>query len=187
MKNLVILSKLFFMQKITNAQLGRLTAEQYAQSPKLPIVAVLDNVRSANNVGSFFRTADSFGIRELVLCGITATPPSKDIHKTALSAELIVPWRHFTSTADAVQELRSEGYTIVAIEQVHGSVCLPDLAISPDAKYALIFGNEVDGVAQDVVQMCDMAVEIPQRGTKHSLNVAVTGGIVLWEFSSKYP
>lgn len=174
------------MLKITNAELGRLTPEEYVAADKLPIVAVLDNVRSANNVGSFFRTADAFGIAELVLCGITATPPSKEIHKTALSAELIVPWRYSHGTLDAVAQLRSEGYTIAAVEQVHGSVSLSDVAIDGGSKFALVFGNEVDGVAQDVVAACDMAIEIPQRGTKHSLNVAVTGGVVLWELSRKF-
>lgn len=174
------------MQKITNAELGRLTPQEYAEAPKLSLVAVLDNVRSANNVGSFFRTADAFGIAEVILCGITATPPSKEIHKTALSAELVVPWRYFDHTSAAVEALRAEGYTIVAVEQVHGSVSLADVQVEPGSKFALIFGNEVEGVADEVVAQCDMAVEIPQRGTKHSLNVAVSAGVVLWELSRKF-
>lgn len=174
------------MQKITNAELGRLTPQEYVTATKLPIVALLDNVRSANNVGSFFRTADAFGISELILCGITATPPSKEIHKTALSAELVVPWRYFISTLQAVAQLRAEGYVVVAVEQVHGAVSLENFRVESGSKFALVFGNEVEGVAQQVVAECDMAVEIPQRGTKHSLNVAVSGGVVLWELSRKF-
>lgn len=148
---------------------------------KVPVVAVLDNVRSAGNVGAFFRTADAFGMAGVVLCGITARPPQKEIHKTALGAELTVTWRGYDSTMEAVEALRSEGYTIVAIEQVEGSVKLGDFRPEGGAKYALVFGNEVEGVDQVVVDVCDLAVEIPQVGTKHSLNVAVTGGVVLWE------
>lgn len=173
------------MLKITNEELGRLTAEEYVGVEKLPIVAVLDNVRSANNVGSFFRTADAFGIERIILCGITATPPSKEIHKTALSAELVVPWCYFKTTIEAIEALRTDGFVIVAVEQVHGSVSLADFEALGGRKYALIFGNEVDGVAQEVVAECDIAIEIPQRGTKHSLNVAVSGGVVLWEVAGK--
>lgn len=169
------------MKKILNQELGRLTPEQYLQSEKMPVVVVLDNVRSANNVGSFFRTADAFGVRELILCGITATPPSKEIHKTALSAELIVGWRYFASTLEAVAQLRAEGYKIVAIEQIDASVSLEKFSLEPEQQYALVFGNEVDGVADEIVEQCDMAVEIPQVGTKHSLNVSVSAGAVLWE------
>lgn len=169
------------MRKIANQELGRLTAEQYQQSQKMPIVVVLDNVRSANNVGSFFRTADAFGVQELILCGITATPPSKEIHKTALSAELIVNWRYFGSTVEAVEQLRNEGYKIVAVEQIDTSISLEKLTLDPSERYALIFGNEVEGVSDQVVELCDWAIEIPQVGTKHSLNVSVSAGAVLWE------
>lgn len=169
------------MQKIANEALGRMTPTEYASAPKLPIIALLDNIRSANNVGSFFRTADAFGIEKLVLCGITATPPSKEIHKTALSAELVVQWQHYENPLDAICELKAQGYTIIAIEQVYNSVSLSDFKIETDQKYVLVFGNEVDGVADEVVAACDAAIEIPQRGTKHSLNVSVAAGVVLWE------
>ncbi len=173
------------MQKLTQEQMGRLTVEEFKRVEKLPVVAVLDNVRSAGNVGAFFRTSDAFGMGGLVLCGITARPPHKEVHKTALGAELTVEWRGFENTLEAVRVLRSEGYTIVAIEQVEGSVKLGDFLPGVDARYALVFGNEVDGVAQEVVDECDFALEIPQVGTKHSLNVAVTGGVVLWEMFCK--
>ena len=169
------------MQKLTQQQMGRLSVEEFKAMDKVPVVAVLDNVRSAGNVGAFFRTADAFGMGGVVLCGITARPPQKEIHKTALGAELTVEWRGFATTLEAVETLRAEGYTIVAVEQVEGSTKLGEFTPERGAKYALVFGNEVDGVAQEVVDVCDLAVEIPQVGTKHSLNVAVTGGVVLWE------
>lgn len=169
------------MKKLTQEQMGRLTVEEFRAMAKVPVVAVLDNVRSAGNVGAFFRTADAFGMGEIALCGITARPPQKEIHKTALGAELTVVWRGFENTLEAVESLRSEGYTIVAVEQVAGSVKLGEFVPESGEKYALVFGNEVEGVAQEVVDVCDMALEIPQVGTKHSLNVAVTGGVVLWE------
>ena len=143
---------------------------------------VLDNVRSAQNVGSFFRTGDAFAIERLALCGITATPPSREIHKSSLGAEFSVAWSYFSTTAACVQQLKNEGYTIVAVEQIAESVMLDKLEPVSGEKYALIFGNEVDGVAQEVVDMCDSAIEIPQLGTKHSLNVSVSGGVVLWKF-----
>lgn len=173
------------MQKLTQEQMGRLSVEEFRAMEKLPIVAVLDNVRSAGNVGAFFRTSDAFGMGGVVLCGITARPPHKEIHKTALGAEMTVGWRGFESTTEAVVALREEGYTLVAIEQVEGSVKLGDFNPEAGRKYALVFGNEVEGVEQAVVDMCDLAVEIPQVGTKHSLNVAVTGGVVLWEMFRK--
>lgn len=169
------------MQKLTQEQMGRLTVEEFKAMEKLPVVAVLDNVRSAGNVGAFFRTADAFGMAGVVLCGITARPPQKEIHKTALGAELTVAWRGYDSTREAVETLRSEGYRIIAVEQVEGSVKLGEFVPQSGEKYALVFGNEVEGVDQTVVDLCDMALEIPQVGTKHSLNVAVTGGVVLWE------
>lgn len=173
------------MQKLTQEQMGRLTVEEFKAMEKVPVVAVLDNVRSAGNVGAFFRTADAFGMAGIALCGITARPPQKEIHKTALGAELTVAWRGFDDTLQAVQTLREEGYKIVAVEQVEGSVKLGEFAPDQGEKYALVFGNEVEGVAQEVVDACDFALEIPQVGTKHSLNVAVTGGVVLWEFFKK--
>jgi tRNA G18 (ribose-2'-O)-methylase SpoU len=173
------------MQKLTQEQMGRLTVEEFREMAKRPVVAVLDNVRSAGNVGAFFRTADAFGMEAVVLCGITARPPQKEIHKTALGAEMTVAWYGYDSTLEAVEQLRSQGYKIIAIEQVEGSVTLGDFEPVSGEKYALVFGNEVEGVAQEVVDVCDLALEIPQVGTKHSLNVAVTGGVVLWEFFRK--
>lgn len=169
------------MIKTTNQQLERPTPQQYAQMSKLPVVVVLDNVRSANNVGSFFRTCDAFGVSELVLCGITATPPSRDIHKTALGAEMSVEWSHRQDPMVAVAELKAKGYIIAVVEQVQGSVMLQEWEADKTKKYALVFGNEVDGVGQQIVDVADMALEIPQMGTKHSLNVAVSGGAVLWQ------
>lgn len=174
------------MRKILNSELGRLTPQQALVAAKLPVVVVLDNIRSSNNVGSFFRTADAFGVEQIVLCGISATPPSKDIHKTALGAELVVPWRHFISNVEAIEQLRAEGYRIVVIEQVEGSLGLDEFHPTFGQSYALVFGNEVAGVDQAIVDLADLAIEIPQVGTKHSLNVAVTGGAVLWDIFSKY-
>lgn len=147
---------------------------------KLPLVVVLDNVRSAMNVGSFFRTCDAFGVERLMLCGICAVPPSREIYKTSLGAELSVEWEHFDSTEECLRKLREEGYELVAVEQIDGAALLENDSVSSDGKYAYVFGNEVEGVGQAAVDMCDRAVEIPQMGTKHSLNVAVSGGAVLW-------
>lgn len=173
------------MQKITNEELGRPTPEEFAAQKKLPLTVVLDNVRSANNVGAFFRTGDAFGIERLVLCGITGTPPSREIHKSALGAEMTVAWEYERESTAAVQRLRESGYTLLAVEQVHGAIQLDRLDLTtfaPDTKFALVFGNEVEGVSQQVVDLCHGAIEIPQVGTKHSLNVSVSGGVVLWEF-----
>ncbi len=144
------------------------------------LVVVLDNIRSGNNVGSFFRTCDALGVKKLVLCGISATPPEREVHKTALGAELIVAWEYFKDTTEAVARLQSEGYKIYAVEQVHGAIRLPDFQVQRGTKYALVFGNEVEGVSQEIVSLCNGAIEIPQVGAKHSLNVAVAGGIALW-------
>lgn len=168
------------MKKISNQELGRISVQEFEQAQKLPVVVILDNVRSMNNVGSFFRTCDAFAISELILCGITATPPDKEIHKTALGAELTVKWSHYPTTSEALERLGTQGYIIAAVEQVEGAVMLDCLAPEKDKKYALIFGNEVFGVEQSVVDMCDMAIEIPQAGTKHSINVSVSAGVVLW-------
>ena len=170
------------MRKITNSELNRPSAELFATMQRIPVVVVLDNVRSAQNIGAFFRTGDAFAIEKVMLCGITATPPSRDIHKSALGAELTVGWEYYPSTAEGVAALKTEGYTILAIEQVVGAVMLDELEVDSTKKYALVFGNEVEGVDQAVVDMCDGAIEIPQVGTKHSVNVSVAGGIVLWEF-----
>lgn len=169
------------MRKTLNAELNRPTVEQYRKVEKLPMVVVLDNVRSALNVGSFFRTCDAFGVAKLYLCGITAYPPSREIYKTSLGAELSVEWEHFERTVECLSRLKEEGYEIVAVEQIDESTSLEDEKVETGRKYAYVFGNEVDGVAQEVVDMCHRAVEIPQMGTKHSLNVSVSGGAVLWK------
>ena len=170
------------MRKITNAELNRPTLEEFAAQAKTGVTVVLDNVRSAQNVGSFFRTGDAFAIEHIALCGITSTPPNREIHKTALGAEESVAWSYHPTTSECIERLRSEDYRILAIEQVEGAVMLDNLEVDSSKKYALVFGNEVDGVDQQVVDMCDSAIEIPQIGTKHSVNVSVAGGVVIWEF-----
>ena len=170
------------MRKITNEELHRPSAEAFATMQKMPVVVVLDNVRSMQNVGAFFRTGDAFAIERIYLCGITATPPARDIHKTALGAELTVPWHYMETTLEAVEQLKQEGYTLLAIEQVEGALMLDAFRADPTCRYALVFGNEVAGVDQVVVDRCDGAIEIPQIGTKHSINVSVSGGVVLWNF-----
>lgn len=170
------------MRKITNLELGRPSAEEYAAMEKMPLAVVLDNVRSQQNVGAFFRTADAFAVERIALCGITAVPPSRDIHKTALGAELTVRWDYFASTEACIAQLRGEGYRVLAVEQVEGAAMLDGFRAEPGVKYALVFGNEVDGVGQQAVDLCDGALEIPQAGTKHSLNVSVSAGVVLWDF-----
>lgn len=158
----------------------RASVEQYRTQPKTPLAVVVDNVRSLNNIGSIFRTSDGFAAQEVVLCGISACPPSPEIHKTALGAELSVAWRHFDSTLDALATLKSEGWTIVCLEQVADSVMLQDFNPNPDDKYAIVVGNEVDGVDPEVVNNADIWLEIPQSGTKHSLNVAVSTALAMW-------
>ncbi|MBR2429619.1 MAG: RNA methyltransferase [Alistipes sp.] len=169
------------MRKLLNEELGRPTLEECAALAKLPIVIVLDNVRSAQNVGSFFRTADAFGIERIALCGISSTPPNREIHKTALGSEMSVAWSYYATTMECVEALRSEGYKILAIEQIEGATMLDKFETQKGAKYALIFGNEVDGVDQAVADVVDGAIEIPQVGIKHSLNVSVAAGVIMWE------
>ena len=166
-------------------EMGRIDRDAFAQSQKLPLVVVLDNVRSLHNVGSVFRTSDAFRVECIMLCGITATPPSAEIHKTALGAEDVVDWKYYESTMGAVAELRSQGYRIYSIELCQGSIALQDFVTAPGERYAVVLGNEVKGVQQDVVDASDGAIEIPQFGTKHSLNVSVTAGMVIWEFAKK--
>ena len=166
-------------------EIGRIDRDAFVQAEKLPLVVVLDNVRSLHNVGSVFRTSDAFRVERIVLCGITATPPSVEIHKTALGAEDVVEWQYFESTVDAVAALRGEGCKIYSIEQCQGSIALQDFVTAPGERYAVVFGNEVKGVQQVVVDASDGALEIPQFGTKHSLNVSVTAGMVIWEFARK--
>ncbi len=173
------------MRKLRTHELGRISAEEYQSSDKKPVVVVLDNIRSCNNIGSFFRTGDALLIEALHLCGITATPPNKEIHKTALDAEKSVAWKYFEHTEDSIAELKKEGYKVFAIEQVEDSISLPSFNPKKNEKIALVFGNEVKGVQQKVVDLCDGAIEIPQFGTKHSFNVSVSGGIVLWDIFSK--
>ena len=170
------------MRKITNEELGRPTAGEFAAMEKMPVTVVLDNVRSLQNVGAFFRTGDAFAVEHIALCGITAVPPNRDIHKTALGAELTVPWSYYETTEACIDRLHADGYEVLAVEQVEGAVMLDAFRAAPGVKYALVFGNEVMGVGQAAVDRCDGAVEIPQAGTKHSINVAVSGGVVLWSF-----
>lgn len=167
-------------RKLLNIELGRISPEEYKAMPESGIVLVLDNIRSAHNIGSAFRSADSFRVDRIWLCGICAVPPSADIHKSALGAEFSVPWEYTKDTSDAISRLKSEGYTVVSVEQTVNSVSLDDFAPEPGRRYAFVFGNEVSGVAQDVVDASDFSLEIPQYGTKHSLNVSVSIGIVLW-------
>lgn len=167
-------------RKLLNSELGRIKPAQYAALPPSGIVAVLDNIRSAHNVGSAFRSADAFKLDKLWLCGICAVPPSPLIHKTALGAEDSMPWEHVADTLEAVRRLKEEGYKVVGVEQTCNSVSLDSFVPDASEKYAFVFGNEVDGVRQDVVDACDFCLEIPQYGTKHSLNVSVALGIVLW-------
>lgn len=173
------------MRKLKNSELDRLSIEEYKEVEKTPITVVLDNIRSCNNIGSVFRTSDALLIEKVVLCGITATPPNAEIHKTALDAEKSVPWEYFEKTEDAINRLKEGEYGIFAVEQVENSVMLPDFTPEKGKKYALIFGNEVKGVQQSVVNLCDGAIEIPQYGTKHSFNISVSAGIVLWDLVYK--
>lgn len=166
------------MRKLTMPELNRLDVADYHRVKKTPIIILLDNVRSMENVGSFFRTADAFRIEAIYLCGITACPPHREIHKTALGADESVDWKYFETTAEACEHLQSEGYKIFAVEQVENSIKLSDFK-TPE-KSAYIFGNEVDGVDDEVLKYCEQAIEIPQEGTKHSLNVSVSGGIVMY-------
>ena len=170
------------MRKITNEELMRPSVEEFGRMEKMPVVVVLDNVRSMQNVGAFFRTGDAFAVEKIILCGITATPPARDIHKTALGAEMTVAWSYCEQTAEAVTRLKEEGYRVLAVEQVEGAVMLNDFRAEEGVKYALVFGNEVAGGDQAVVDLSDGAIEIPQVGTKHSINVSVSGGVVLWNF-----
>jgi len=161
----------------------RLTVEEFKQAEKLPLTVVLDDVRSLHNVGAVFRSGDAFRIEQVMLCGITATPPNAEIHKTALGGEDSVAWRYYKTAEEAVQQLRREGVIVCAVEQAEDSVMLQDLHIDPTRRYAVILGNEVKGVHQSVIDLSDACVEIPQYGTKHSLNVSVAAGIVMWEFA----
>lgn len=172
------------MEKKSICDLNRPTLGEYREKAKTPLCLVIDNVRSLNNIGSMFRTSDAFGLERVILCGISATPPSVEIHKTALGAEDSVEWEYYENTLDAIERLHSEEYTVCCLEQVKGSVMLQDFRPEPDGRYALVVGNEVDGVDPTVVDACDVFLEIPQVGTKHSLNVAVSAGIAIWQIFS---
>ena len=169
------------MRKIQNAELHRLTVDDFKVAPKKPFIILLDSIRSMNNIGSIFRTADAFRCTGLGLCGITATPPHREIHKTALGAEESVDWFYEKNISDAILRLKNDGYTIVAIEQVEGSISLEQFNPQIEKKYAYIFGHEINGVSEEAIKLCDLFIEIPQFGTKHSLNVAVSVGIVCWQ------
>ena len=171
------------MKKLRTIEMNRLSVEEFKQAEKLPLIVVLDDVRSMHNVGSVFRTGDAFRIEAVYLCGITSTPPSAEIHKTALGAEDSVSWKYFKNALDAVETLKTEGYEVYSVEQAHGSTMLHDFAPQKDKKYAVILGNEVKGVHQEVVDASDGCLEIPQFGTKHSMNVSVTAGIIIWHFA----
>lgn len=171
------------MHKLKITEMNRLNVEEFKHAKKIPLIVVLDDVRSLHNVGSVFRSSDAFRVECIYLCGITATPPQPDIHKTALGAEDTVEWKYFKNTLDAVQELKENGYFVYSTEQVENSVKLQNLKLDKDRKYAIVLGNEVKGVKQEVVDNSDACLEIPQFGTKHSLNVSVTAGIVIWEFA----
>ena len=170
------------MRKLKITELNRLTADQYRDCIKTPLVVVLDHIRSLHNIGSIFRTADAFRLEAVYLCGITATPPHPEIHKTALGAEETVEWHYYKDTLDAVRALKQREFILFAVEQAEGSVPLEKVTLDPSKKYALILGHEVKGLQQAVVNECDYCVEIPQFGTKHSLNVAIAGGIAIWDF-----
>jgi 23S rRNA (guanosine2251-2'-O)-methyltransferase len=173
------------MRKLKNEELGRKTVEEFKQAAKEPIVIVLDNVRSLNNIGSIFRTADAFLMEAIYLCGITAKPPHKDIQKTALGATESVEWKYFETTSAALKELKEQGYKIIIIEQIDNSISLSDFIPEHGTKYAIVFGNEINGIEEGLLPYSDVCVEIFQSGTKHSLNIAVSVGIVVWEFTSK--
>ena len=169
------------MRKLANNELNRLSVPVFKQAEKIPVVVVLDNVRSLNNIGSVFRTSDAFLVDRILLCGITATPPHKDIHKTALGATESVEWKYFPETAEAIEELKSEDYSIIAVEQTVDSISLDRFQVKRDMKYAFIFGHEIRGVSQEIVDMSHSSLDIPQFGTKHSLNISVCAGMVIWE------
>ncbi|MBE0649292.1 MAG: RNA methyltransferase [Bacteroidales bacterium] len=174
------------MRKLLNEELNRLDVDGYKSAQKAPVIVVLDNIRSLNNIGSAFRTSDAFRVEAIYLCGITAVPPHRDIQKTALGATESVDWKYFKTTEEAVRELKSNSYYVVAIEQANESVDLENFKINTGKKYGFIFGNEVKGVEDNVILLSDEVVEIPQFGTKHSLNISVSVGIVLWDFLLKY-
>lgn len=170
------------MRKLKITELNRISTEEFKSTEKTPLVVVLDNIRSLNNIGSVFRTSDAFLVEAIYLCGITATPPNQEIHKTALGAEDSVRWEYFEDTKEAVKQLKEDNYIVYSIEQVENSTMLDTLQLDKTKKYAIVLGNEVKGVQQEVVDICDGCIEIPQYGTKHSLNISISAGIVIWDF-----
>lgn len=174
-------AKLEWMRKLSMEELNRKSVEEFKQSDKMPVVVVLENIRSAYNVGSVFRTADAFLLEAIYICGYTAFPPHKEIKKTALGADETVHWKHFKNIGEALQELKKQGYVVYAVEQAQNSLKLQDVNLHPDTKIAVVLGNEVTGVEQATIGQCDGCIEIPQLGMKHSLNVSVAAGVVLWE------
>lgn len=174
------------MRKLENSELDRKSIEDFKKSEKTPLILVLDDIRSLHNIGSVFRTADAFLIEKIILCGITATPPNKEIHKTALGATETVTWEHHENVLEVIENLRKENIITLAIEQVENAFFLQDFKVDKDQKYALIFGNEVYGVTQEAVALCDGCIEIPQLGTKHSLNISVSAGIVVWDLFKQF-
>lgn len=174
------------MRKLENSELDRKSITDFKEAQKTPIIVILDDIRSLHNIGSVFRTADAFLIEKIYLCGITATPPNKEIHKTALGATETVTWEHKTDVLEVISTLKSQNVEVYAIEQVENSVYLNDFKVENNKKYALVFGNEVFGVNQDAIKLCDGTIEIPQLGTKHSLNISVTTGIVIWDLFKQF-
>lgn len=172
-------------RKLKVTEMNRLTVDEFKEAEKLPLVVVLDNIRSLHNIGSVFRTADAFRLEGIVLCGITACPPHPEMHKTALGAEFTVSWNYVNNTVEAVDNLHQQGYKVLAIEQAEHSTLLHEFTLDKGEKYAVVMGNEVKGVQQEVIDCCDGCIEIPQYGTKHSLNVSVTAGIVIWDLFNK--
>lgn len=172
-------------RKLKITELNRISTEEFKEAEKLPLVVVLDNIRSLHNIGSVFRTSDAFRIECIYLCGITATPPHAEMHKTALGAEFTVDWKYVNNTVEAVDNLKNEGYTVYSVEQAEGSIMLNELTLDKNRKYAIVMGNEVKGVQQEVIDHSHGFIEIPQYGTKHSLNVSVTAGIVIWDLFNK--
>jgi len=174
------------MRKLKNSELGRLTVDEFKKTDKIPLIVVLDNIRSLNNIGSVFRTSDAFLIEKIYLCGITAQPPHKEIHKTALGSTETVDWEYVEDTLTLVEKLKEEKVKVASIEQAENSTMLQDFMVKPNEKYAIVMGNEVKGVQQEVVSASDYCVEIPQFGTKHSLNISVSTGVVLWDLFKKF-
>jgi len=174
------------MRKLLNEELNRLSVEEFKKTHKIPLIIILDNVRSMNNIGSVFRTADAYLIKKIYLCGITAAPPHKDIHRTALGATESVDWEYFENTLDALKTLKEQGYFLLAVEQTENSLMLGEFNPLPHKKIAVVFGHEIRGVQQEVVNACDGVLEVPQFGTKHSLNISVCAGIVMWELSKSF-